>query len=54
MPAKFVIRADAGKPSIDHSLAIHTDHWSGLQVLTEAFPARPWFALDGIADHSTQ
>jgi hypothetical protein len=28
----------------------HTDHWSGLQVLTERFPDAPVFALDGIAD----
>jgi hypothetical protein len=28
----------------------HTDHWSGLQVLTERFPDVPVFALDGIAD----
>jgi hypothetical protein len=28
----------------------HTDHWSGLQVLTERFPDTPVFALDGIAD----
>jgi glyoxylase-like metal-dependent hydrolase (beta-lactamase superfamily II) len=28
----------------------HTDHWSGLQVLTERFPHARVFALDGIAD----
>jgi hypothetical protein len=28
----------------------HTDHWSGLQVLTESFPDVPVFALNGIAD----
>src|ERR1700738_2895559 len=28
----------------------HTDHWSGLQVLTERFPDVPVFALNGIAD----
>jgi hypothetical protein len=28
----------------------HTDHWSGLQVLTERFPGTPVFALDGVAD----
>jgi glyoxylase-like metal-dependent hydrolase (beta-lactamase superfamily II) len=28
----------------------HTDHWSGLQVLTERFPGVRVFALDGIAD----
>jgi hypothetical protein len=28
----------------------HTDHWSGLQVLTERFPNAHVFALDGIAD----
>jgi hypothetical protein len=28
----------------------HTDHWSGLQVLTERFPDAHVFALDGIAD----
>jgi hypothetical protein len=28
----------------------HTDHWSGLQVLTERFPDARMFALDGIAD----
>jgi glyoxylase-like metal-dependent hydrolase (beta-lactamase superfamily II) len=28
----------------------HTDHWSGLQVLTERFPDAPLFALDGVAD----
>ncbi len=27
----------------------HTDHWSGLQVLTERFPDARVFALDGIA-----
>src|ERR1700691_2870294 len=28
----------------------HTDHWSGLQVLTERFPDTRVFAVDGIAD----
>jgi glyoxylase-like metal-dependent hydrolase (beta-lactamase superfamily II) len=28
----------------------HTDHWGGLQVLTEHFPRARVFALDGIAD----
>jgi len=28
----------------------HTDHWSGLQALTERFPEAPLFALDGVAD----
>src|SRR5882672_2426378 len=28
----------------------HTDHWAGLQVLTERFPYARVFALDGIAD----
>src|SRR6266446_4833205 len=28
----------------------HTDHWSGLQVLTERFPDARVFALGGIAD----
>src|ERR1700722_5285398 len=28
----------------------HTDHWSGLQVLTDRFPDARVFALDGIAD----
>ena len=28
----------------------HTDHWSGLQVLTERFPDARVFALDGIVD----
>jgi glyoxylase-like metal-dependent hydrolase (beta-lactamase superfamily II) len=28
----------------------HTDHWGGLQVLTERFPDAHVFALDGIAD----
>jgi hypothetical protein len=28
----------------------HTDHWSGLQVLTERFPNARLFALDGVAD----
>jgi alkyl sulfatase BDS1-like metallo-beta-lactamase superfamily hydrolase len=27
----------------------HTDHWAGLQVLTERFPATRVFALDGVA-----
>jgi metallo-beta-lactamase superfamily protein len=28
----------------------HTDHWSGLQVLTQRFPDARVFALDGVAD----
>jgi metal-dependent hydrolase (beta-lactamase superfamily II) len=28
----------------------HTDHWGGLQILTERFPDARLFALDGIAD----
>src|SRR3981189_486687 len=28
----------------------HTDHWSGLQVLTERFPDARMFALNGVAD----
>src|SRR5258705_1154639 len=28
----------------------HTDHWGGLQILTERFPDARVFALDGIAD----
>jgi hypothetical protein len=28
----------------------HTDHWSGLQVLTERFPDARVFALEGVAD----
>src|SRR6478609_5700507 len=28
----------------------HTDHWSGLQALTERFPDASVFALDGVAD----
>jgi hypothetical protein len=28
----------------------HTDHWSGLQVLTERFPGAGVFALDGVAN----
>jgi len=28
----------------------HTDHWSGLQVLTERFPDARVFALDGVAN----
>src|ERR1700726_4571837 len=28
----------------------HTDHWGGLQVLTERFPDARVFALDGVAD----
>ena len=28
----------------------HTDHWGGLQILTERFPNARVFALDGIAD----
>jgi len=28
----------------------HTDHWGGLQVLTERFPGVRVFALDGVAD----
>jgi glyoxylase-like metal-dependent hydrolase (beta-lactamase superfamily II) len=40
-----------GKPVdriiLSHS---HTDHWGGLQVLTERFPDARVFALDGVAD----
>src|SRR6202048_4208668 len=28
----------------------HTDHWGGLQILTERFPGARVFALDGIAE----
>src|SRR5712671_7515508 len=28
----------------------HTDHWAGLQALTERFPGAGVFALDGVAD----
>src|ERR1700737_676186 len=28
----------------------HTDHWSGLQILTERFPDARVFALEGVAD----
>src|SRR5882757_9697263 len=28
----------------------HTDHWDGLQILTERFPDARVFALDGVAD----
>src|SRR6202022_2908658 len=28
----------------------HTDHWGGLQVLTERFPDARVFALDGVAE----
>jgi glyoxylase-like metal-dependent hydrolase (beta-lactamase superfamily II) len=28
----------------------HTDHWGGLQILTERFPDARVVALDGIAD----
>jgi glyoxylase-like metal-dependent hydrolase (beta-lactamase superfamily II) len=40
-----------GKP-IDRIILSHghTDHWGGLQVLTERFPNARVFALDGIAD----
>jgi glyoxylase-like metal-dependent hydrolase (beta-lactamase superfamily II) len=40
-----------GKP-IDRIILshAHTDHWGGLQVLTERFPDARVFALDGIAD----
>jgi glyoxylase-like metal-dependent hydrolase (beta-lactamase superfamily II) len=40
-----------GKP-IDRIILshAHTDHWGGLQVLTERFPNAGVFALDGIAD----
>src|SRR6202140_1736854 len=41
-----------GKPAdriiLSHA---HTDHWSGLQVLTERFPGAGVFALVGAADH---
>jgi hypothetical protein len=40
-----------GKP-VDRTILshAHTDHWSGLQVLTERFPNARVFALDGVAD----
>jgi glyoxylase-like metal-dependent hydrolase (beta-lactamase superfamily II) len=40
-----------GKP-IDRIILshAHTDHWGGLQILTERFPKARVFALDGIAD----
>jgi Metallo-beta-lactamase superfamily len=40
-----------GKP-IDRIILshAHTDHWSGLQVLTDRFPDARVFALDGVAD----
>lgn len=40
-----------GKP-IDRIILshAHTDHWSGLQVLTERFPDARVFALEGVAD----
>jgi glyoxylase-like metal-dependent hydrolase (beta-lactamase superfamily II) len=40
-----------GKP-IDRIILshAHTDHWAGLQVLTERFPDARVFALDGVAD----
>jgi metal-dependent hydrolase (beta-lactamase superfamily II) len=40
-----------GKP-IDRIILshAHTDHWGGLQVLTEHFPDVRVFALDGVAD----
>jgi glyoxylase-like metal-dependent hydrolase (beta-lactamase superfamily II) len=40
-----------GKP-IDRIVVshAHTDHWGGLQILTERFPDARVFALDGIAD----
>jgi glyoxylase-like metal-dependent hydrolase (beta-lactamase superfamily II) len=40
-----------GKP-IDRIILshAHTDHWGGLQVLTERFPDARVFALDGIAE----
>jgi len=40
-----------GKP-IDRIILshAHTDHWGGLQILTERFPDARVFALDGIAD----
>src|SRR5882762_11788844 len=40
-----------GKP-IDRIILshAHTDHWGGLQVLTERFPDVRVFALDGVAD----
>ena len=40
-----------GKP-IDRIILshAHTDHWGGLQLLTERFPDARVFALDGIAD----
>src|SRR6202167_3628430 len=40
-----------GKP-IDRIILshAHTDHWGGLQVLTERFPGAGVFALDGVAN----
>src|SRR6202140_5178253 len=40
-----------GKPA-DRIILSHapTDHWGGLQILTERFPDARVFALDGIAD----
>src|SRR6202163_3632931 len=40
-----------GKP-VDRIIVshAHTDHWGGLQILTERFPDARVFALDGIAD----
>jgi glyoxylase-like metal-dependent hydrolase (beta-lactamase superfamily II) len=40
-----------GKP-IDRIILshAHTDHWGGLQILTERFPDARVFALDGVAD----
>jgi hypothetical protein len=43
-----VIRSDAREACRSHhSLPAHTDHWAGLQVLTERFPNARVFALDG-------
>jgi glyoxylase-like metal-dependent hydrolase (beta-lactamase superfamily II) len=30
----------------------HSDHWSGLQVLTERFPAAELYAIAGVADRT--
>src|SRR5258707_6215985 len=39
-----------GKPDRIILSHAHTDHWSGLQVLTERFPYAPVFALDRVAE----
>ena len=51
MPTKLRRVQTLGKP-VDRIILshAHTDHWGGLQVLTERFPDARVFALDGIAD----